>query len=57
MAIVSKRSTKGIVIPLFSSQKPLKTWLNDYATSHQNPTNKRIHWLCVPIILMHCYTD
>ncbi|OAV08624.1 hypothetical protein AO377_1822 [Moraxella catarrhalis] len=44
-------------MPLFSSQKPLKTWLNDYATSHQNPTNKRIHWLCVPIILMHCCTD
>ncbi|EGE17264.1 hypothetical protein E9Q_07344 [Moraxella catarrhalis BC1] len=30
-------------MPLFLSQKLLKTWLNDYATSHQNPTNKHIH--------------
>ncbi|OAU95915.1 DUF962 domain-containing protein [Moraxella catarrhalis] len=37
---------------LFSSQKPLNVWLDEYAISHQNPTNKRIHWLCVPIIFL-----
>lgn len=37
---------------LFVSQKPLQTWLSEYATSHQNPTNKRIHWLCVPVIFL-----
>ncbi|MFC0821302.1 Mpo1 family 2-hydroxy fatty acid dioxygenase [Moraxella marmotae] len=37
---------------IFVSQKPLDTWLSEYATSHQNPTNKAIHWLCVPIIFL-----
>ncbi len=30
--------------------KPLQAWLDEYADSHQNPTNKKIHWLCVPAI-------
>jgi len=25
-------------------------WFAEYGQSHQNPTNKRIHWLCVPAI-------
>lgn len=36
----------------FVSQKSLQTWLDDYAVSHQNPTNKSIHWLCVPVIFL-----
>jgi uncharacterized membrane protein YGL010W len=24
--------------------------LNEYGESHQNPTNKLVHWICVPII-------
>jgi uncharacterized membrane protein YGL010W len=31
--------------------KTLNTWLAEYGESHQNQTNKRIHWLCVPAIL------
>ena len=27
-------------------------WLNEYGESHQNLTNKRIHWLCVPLIMV-----
>jgi len=23
---------------------------SEYAVSHQNPTNKKIHWVCVPLI-------
>ena len=30
--------------------KTLSTWLEEYSESHQNPTNKKIHWLCVPVI-------
>jgi len=30
--------------------RPLQDWLTEYSTSHQNPVNKRIHWLCVPLI-------
>ncbi len=31
-------------------KKDLETWLAEYAVSHQNPINKKIHWLCVPAI-------
>ncbi len=27
-------------------------WLDAYAESHQNPSNKRIHWVCVPVIVV-----
>ncbi len=27
-------------------------WLNEYGESHQNPTNKKIHWICVPAIFL-----
>ena len=30
--------------------KNIHDWLNAYGASHQNPTNKLIHWLCVPAI-------
>jgi uncharacterized membrane protein YGL010W len=30
--------------------RPLNDWLAEYSTSHQNPVNKRLHWLCVPLI-------
>ncbi len=32
------------------SQTPLARWLDEYGESHQNPTNKLLHWLCVPVI-------
>ncbi|MCW3094185.1 MAG: hypothetical protein JWP81_5254 [Ferruginibacter sp.] len=28
----------------------LQQWLSDYGKSHQNETNKTIHWICVPTI-------
>ena len=31
-------------------KKNIHDWLNAYGKSHQNPTNKAIHWLCVPAI-------
>ena len=27
-----------------------ESWLSEYGESHQNATNKRIHWICVPAI-------
>ena len=30
--------------------KSIHDWLSAYGASHQNPTNKFIHWLCVPAI-------
>ena len=31
-------------------KKNIHDWLNAYGESHQNPTNKAIHWVCVPAI-------
>lgn len=31
--------------------KPIQTWFDEYAESHQNPTNKLFHWLCIPLIV------
>jgi len=30
--------------------KTLQQWLAEYGESHQNETNKTIHWICVPAI-------
>jgi uncharacterized membrane protein YGL010W len=30
--------------------KTLNQWFEEYAVSHQNPKNKRIHYVCVPAI-------
>lgn len=30
--------------------KTLDAWLHEYGESHQNPVNKNIHWICVPVI-------
>lgn len=27
-------------------------WLAEYGDSHQHPTNKGLHWVCVPIIVV-----
>tara|TARA_B100001123_G_scaffold333986_1_gene377079 strand:- start:491 stop:976 length:486 start_codon:yes stop_codon:yes gene_type:complete len=32
--------------------KPIKLWIDEYGESHQNPTNKLIHWICVPLIML-----
>ncbi len=31
--------------------QPIETLLSNYGSSHQNATNKLIHWLCVPAIM------
>jgi len=30
--------------------KTVNQWLDEYGQSHQNETNKSIHWICVPAI-------
>ena len=32
--------------------KHLQEWLDEYGQSHQNRINKRIHWVCVPLIML-----
>lgn len=31
--------------------KTIQQWFSEYNESHENPTNKLIHWVCVPTIL------
>ena len=31
--------------------RSVQNWLDEYAESHQNGTNKTIHWICVPSIM------
>lgn len=37
---------------LFISTKSLDAWLAEYSISHQHPSNKRIHYICVPAIFI-----
>ena len=30
--------------------KTIQDWYDEYAVSHQNETNKKIHYVCVPVI-------
>jgi uncharacterized membrane protein YGL010W len=32
--------------------KTVEQWLSEYGESHQNPTNKLLHWICVPVIVV-----
>jgi uncharacterized membrane protein YGL010W len=32
--------------------RELNAWLGEYGASHQNPTNKLLHWICVPPIVL-----
>lgn len=31
--------------------KTTEQWLSEYGESHQNHTNKMVHWVCVPLIM------
>lgn len=37
---------------LLVSNKSLQSWLDEYAVSHQDHTNKLIHVICVPVIFL-----
>lgn len=47
-----KGSTTTIIMTLIEvlMAKSIQQWLDEYGASHQNKTNKRIHWFCVPQI-------
>lgn len=36
--------------------RSLQSWLDEYGQSHQNSLNKKIHWICVPLILWSILT-
>jgi uncharacterized membrane protein YGL010W len=32
--------------------RTLSQWLDEYGASHEHPTNKRLHYICVPLIVL-----
>ena len=32
--------------------RSIQQWLDEYNESHQDPRNKVLHWICVPLIMM-----
>ena len=32
--------------------RSISDWLSEYGASHQHPTNKLLHWICVPPIVL-----
>jgi uncharacterized membrane protein YGL010W len=34
------------------SMRTVSDWLREYGASHENPTNKLLHWICVPPIVL-----
>ena len=32
--------------------RSVQNWLDEYSVSHRNPVNKKIHWICVPLIML-----
>lgn len=35
--------------------RPIDQWLLEYGESHQNATNKAIHWICIPLIMFSLF--
>ena len=35
--------------------RTLDQWLTEYSRDHQNPTNKKIHHICVPLIMFSLF--
>lgn len=32
--------------------RAVQSWLDEYGESHRSVTNKSIHWICVPLIML-----
>ncbi|HTE01186.1 MAG TPA: Mpo1-like protein [Mucilaginibacter sp.] len=45
----SKRSSQAAVV------RPVDRYFAQYSENHQNPTNKLIHWICVPLIVFSVF--
>ena len=35
--------------------KTAQEWFDAYGESHQNDTNKLIHWICIPLIIFSLF--
>ena len=51
MAVASNKKSSVKVV----EKRPVDIYFDKYAESHQNPTNKLIHWICVPLIVFSLF--
>lgn len=35
--------------------RTMQQWFDEYGESHQNPINKLMHWICIPLIFFSVY--
>ncbi|MDR3696391.1 Mpo1-like protein [Mucilaginibacter sp.] len=49
------KSNKKPPTPQVAQKRPVDIYFDKYAESHQNPTNKLIHWICVPLIVFSLF--
>ena len=52
--MVNKKTSNNINKPppaLKEGVRPVDIYIGQYSASHQNPTNKLIHWICVLLII------
>lgn len=42
-------------MPAADKPRPIDLYFEKYSESHQNPTNKLIHWVCVPLIVFSLF--
>ena len=53
----STRKTRGVSVTQMNQRegytmRTVTQWLDEYGDSHRNVVNKRLHWLCVPAIVI-----
>jgi uncharacterized membrane protein YGL010W len=48
---VAQKSKINQADATLNKTRPLDRYFDQYAESHKNPTNKLIHWICIPLIV------
>jgi len=52
---VNSTTAKKPKTPKAADRRPVDVYFDKYAENHQNPTNKAIHWICVPLIVFSLF--
>jgi len=52
---MANKKSSNIAVPDKAVTRPIDLYFDQYAEHHQNPTNKLIHWICVPLIVFSIF--
>ena len=53
--IVATNKSSNKAVQDKAAARPIDIYFDQYAEHHQNPTNKLIHWICVPLIVFSIF--